>query len=95
MTNILLYTQQNCRFSDKAKQLLQIKKVAFNEKDVSHDVLLKREMIELSGGRVTTPQIFVNGSHIGGCDDLFKYYSKNENSTNSNKKKVTKPKKRA
>lgn len=93
MTNILLYTQQNCRFSDKAKQLLQIKKVTFSEKDVSHDVLLKREMIELSGGRVTTPQIFVDGRHIGGCDDLLKYYSRNENSSNTNDKKSKKSKK--
>ena len=91
MANVILYTQQNCRFSDKAKQLLQIKKVMFNEKDVSHDVLLKREMIELSGGRVTTPQIFVDGRHIGGCDDLFKLYNKNENSgSNSNNKKSKK-----
>ena len=28
------------------------------------------EMIQRAGGRTTVPQIFINGEHIGGCDDL-------------------------
>ena len=28
------------------------------------------EMIERAGGRMTVPQIFIDGQHIGGCDDL-------------------------
>jgi len=28
------------------------------------------EMIERSGGRRTVPQIFIDGRHIGGYDDL-------------------------
>jgi glutaredoxin 3 len=27
-------------------------------------------MIERAGGRTTVPQIFIDGEHIGGCDDL-------------------------
>jgi len=27
-------------------------------------------MIQRSGGRATFPQIFINGSHVGGCDDI-------------------------
>jgi glutaredoxin 3 len=27
-------------------------------------------MIQRAGGRTTVPQIFINGEHIGGCDDL-------------------------
>ncbi len=28
-------------------------------------------MSELAGGRTTVPQIFIDGRHIGGCDDLY------------------------
>ena len=32
----------------------------------------KHEMVERAGGRMTVPQIFIDGKHIGGCDDLFR-----------------------
>ena len=28
-------------------------------------------MIDRSGGRRTVPQIFINGEHVGGGDDLY------------------------
>jgi len=31
----------------------------------------RAEMIERAQGRTTVPQIFIDGQHIGGCDDLF------------------------
>ena len=31
---------------------------------------LRDEMMEKAGGRYTVPQIFINGRHVGGCDDL-------------------------
>lgn len=67
----MIYTQMGCRFCQQAKNLISAKGYDFEEKDITYDVLLKREMIELSGGRVTTPQIFVEGRHVGGCDDIF------------------------
>ena len=30
----------------------------------------KAEMVERAGGRMTVPQIFIDGRHVGGCDDL-------------------------
>ncbi|MDF3047274.1 MAG: Glutaredoxin [Candidatus Midichloriaceae bacterium] len=67
---IIIYTQANCRQSDKVRQLLNSKKVDFLEKEITHDVLLKREMIERSGGRSVTPQIFVEGNYINGLEEL-------------------------
>jgi len=72
MSKFLVYIRTGCRFSEQARQLLDSKGLEYFEKDVTHDVLLKREMIELSGGRVTTPQVFFKGRHIGGCDELCK-----------------------
>ena len=92
MSELIIYTQNNCRLSEKAIQLLDSKGVRYDKKDVSHDVFLKREMIELSGGRVTTPQIFYRSKHIGGCDDLFTAFQKGTleaNNSNKHSKKKT------
>jgi glutaredoxin 3 len=67
---IIIYTQANCRQSDKVRQLLSSKKVDFLEKEITHDVLLKREMIERTGGRSVTPQIFVEGKYVNGLEEL-------------------------
>lgn len=71
MSGFLIYVRSGCRFCEQAKQLLESKGLSYDERDVTHDVLLKREMIEKSGGRVTTPQIFFKNKHIGGCDELY------------------------
>jgi glutaredoxin 3 len=54
----------------QAKSLLKRKGVAFEEIDVSDDYALREKMIELSGGRRTVPEIFINGKIIGGYDEL-------------------------
>jgi glutaredoxin 3 len=54
----------------RAKSLLRSKGVAFEEIDVSSDSALREKMIEMSGGRRTVPEIFINGKIIGGYDEL-------------------------
>ncbi len=73
MTDIVLYTKDYCPYCTKAKQLLKQKGVeaAIREIDITHDEALQQEMITKSGGRKTVPQIFINGTHVGGCDDLY------------------------
>jgi len=46
------------------------KGAAFPEIAVSLDDALRQEMTNLAGGRRTVPQIFINGQHVGGSDDL-------------------------
>jgi glutaredoxin 3 len=55
----------------QAKRLLSRKGVTFEEVDVSRDPEQRRTMIQSPGGRMTVPQIFVNGSHIGDCDEIY------------------------
>jgi glutaredoxin 3 len=50
--------------------LLNAKGVAFEEHDISMGGPLRAEMLERAGGRNTVPQIFIDGRHIGGSDDL-------------------------
>jgi len=53
-----------------AKHLLGKKGAAFTEIDVSGDLALRQEMIDRAYGRRTVPQIFINGTHVGGFEEL-------------------------
>ena len=43
---------------------------AFTEIDVSCDLALRQEIIDRAYGRRTVPQIFIDGSHFGGYEEL-------------------------
>ncbi|MDB2324207.1 glutaredoxin 3 [Alphaproteobacteria bacterium] len=70
--NIEIYTAMACGYCARAKRLLESKGVNFHEIDVSMSSKLRGEMRSRSGGRQTVPQIFLDGEHIGDCDELFK-----------------------
>ncbi|MCO5733705.1 glutaredoxin 3 [Rhizobium sp. SSA_523] len=70
MADVVIYTRQLCGYCARAKSLLQAKGVAFTEHDASFSQELRQEMIDKANGRTTFPQIFIDGRHIGGCDDL-------------------------
>lgn len=70
MANIEIYTTPVCPYCVRAKDLLKQKGAAYKEIDVTQSEALRDEVISRSGGRRTVPQIFINGQHIGGFDDL-------------------------
>ena len=70
LAKVEIYTKFTCGFCFRAKRLLDMKKVSYEEYSVDLGGAKKAEMIERAGGRMTVPQIFVNGRHIGGCDEL-------------------------
>ena len=70
MSKIEIYSSMWCPFCHRAKQLLQSKGAGFEEFDVDVNPALRNEMTQRSGGRQTVPQIFINGEHIGGYEDL-------------------------
>jgi glutaredoxin 3 len=70
MPKIEIYTKFLCPYCSRAKALLSTKKAAYQEIDISTDGSLRAEMIGRANGRTTVPQIFINGAHIGGSDDL-------------------------
>lgn len=69
MAEIIIYTTGYCPYCIKAKELLSKKNTAFTEIRVDLQPKLREEMVRKSN-RHTVPQIFINGHHIGGCDDL-------------------------
>ncbi len=70
MAKIEIYTKFLCPYCTRAKSLLKAKGVAFEEHDISTGGPLRAEMIARSGGGATVPQVFIDGQHIGGSDDL-------------------------
>jgi glutaredoxin 3 len=70
VAKVEVYTTTYCPFCVRAKNLLKRKGVAFDEIDVTDDDALREKMIEMSGGRRTVPEIFVNGKIVGGFDEL-------------------------
>ena len=71
MSKIEIYTTTTCPYCHAAKSLLQQKKVAFNEINVTGDQAAREKMTIRANGVRTVPQIFINDEHIGGCDDLY------------------------
>jgi glutaredoxin 3 len=70
MPKIEIYTQPFCGFCARAKRLLAGKGVTFTEIDAPHGTPEREQAISRSNGRTSVPQIFIDGAHIGGCDDL-------------------------
>lgn len=66
---VVIYTQPFCGYCTAAKRLLSRKGAAFAEIDVMAEAGRRAEMMERSGRR-TVPQIFIDGRHVGGYDDL-------------------------
>ncbi|WP_205421042.1 glutaredoxin 3 [Sphingomonas mesophila] len=71
MPKVEIYTKSFCPYCVRAKRLLDMRGVAYDEIAIGGDQQARADMIQRANGRTTVPQIFVDGRHIGGCDDLF------------------------
>ncbi|ADK99620.1 glutaredoxin 3 [Brevundimonas subvibrioides] len=70
MADVILYTKPGCPYCHAAMALLDRKGVDYTEIVASNDPARKAEMVEKAGGKATFPQIFIDGKHIGGSDDM-------------------------
>lgn len=70
MKPVEIYTTPICGYCMMAKELLRDKAVPFTEIDVMSDRARRAEMVARAGGKTSVPQIFIGGTHVGGCDDL-------------------------
>ncbi|TAH35885.1 MAG: glutaredoxin 3 [Alphaproteobacteria bacterium] len=68
---IEIYTTTYCPHCTRAKDLLKKKGQSFTEINCEEDENVWNECVKRSGGRQTVPQIFINGTHVGGADDLY------------------------
>lgn len=70
MARVEIYTTMMCPYCHRAKSLLQSKNVAFEEIDVTYDPEGRQKMTARANGGRTVPQIFIDGKHVGGSDEL-------------------------
>jgi glutaredoxin 3 len=70
VAKVEVYSSIFCPYCARAKSLLERKGVEFETIDVMEQPKRRDEMVERAGGRTSVPQIFINGEHIGGSDDL-------------------------
>lgn len=70
MSKIEIYTKATCPFCIRAKALLDMKGVEYEEYEISAGGPKREEMIQRANGRTTVPQIFIDDRHVGGCDEL-------------------------
>ena len=70
MAKVEIYTKWTCPYCLRAKRLLDGKGVSYEEYDITMGGPQRAEMIQRANGRITVPQIFIDGKHIGGSDDL-------------------------
>ena len=75
---VLMYCTAACPFCQSAEQLLVQKGVAIEKVRVDREPARRAEMTQKSGGRRTVPQIWIDGRHVGGCDDLYELDRKGE-----------------
>jgi len=76
--NILIYTKDHCPYCDRAKDYFNQKGIPFEEKNITKNPTLRKEMLDKSQGRRTVPEIFINAQLIGGWDDLTHLIQKGE-----------------
>lgn len=70
MAKVVIYTRKFCGYCSAAKSLLKKKNVKFSEFDGTYNSDIRSEMIKKANGASTFPQIFIDGVHVGGCDEL-------------------------
>jgi glutaredoxin 3 len=70
MAEVELYTTMFCPYCSRARALLERKGTVYTEIDIIEEPARRDEMIRRAGGRTSVPQIFINGEHIGGSDEL-------------------------
>jgi glutaredoxin 3 len=70
LPKVEIYTQPWCPYCARAINLLSEKGAAYDEIEAPTGSAARAEARTRSGGRTSVPQIFIDGAHIGGSDDL-------------------------
>ncbi len=70
MAEVIIYRTTYCPYCDMAKRLFSNLGQKFKEIDVTNDHDLRIKLVSMSGGRRTVPQIFIDGTSVGGYTDV-------------------------
>ncbi|MGI9510281.1 MAG: glutaredoxin family protein [Geminicoccaceae bacterium] len=75
MAKIEVFSSENCVYCETAKMLLVEHGLAFQEFNIAEDPASLAELRRRLPRTKSIPQIFVDGDHIGGLEDLQRYLS--------------------
>jgi glutaredoxin 3 len=70
MARAEIYTTAICPYCVAAKNFLKSRGFDYSEVRVDREPGKREEMLQRSAGLRSVPQIFVNGVHVGGYDEL-------------------------
>ena len=71
MVKIEIYSSLFCPYCTRARRLLDQKGFEYTDIDIIADTSKRTEMVRRAGGRTSVPQIFIDGTYVGGCDELY------------------------
>ena len=69
MTKAIVWSKDQCPYCDQAKNLLKMKGIEFEERNVSHD-WTREQLLEAVPNARTVPQIFLDEELVGGFNEL-------------------------
>ncbi len=75
--DVVLFTRAGCRFCLRAKRLLGDRGIPYD------DVPATLRTLRGVSGRQSTPQVFIDGRHVGGCDDLERWLAAHGSGTHA------------
>lgn len=78
MAKVEIYYWTTCPYCARARGLLDSKGVDYTGYDITGDEAARAKMVQRTSGPKSVPQIFIDGKHIGGCDDLHALEDKGE-----------------
>lgn len=71
--DVKIYTTSRCPYCSMAKRLFDEQNISYNEIDIEAENISREEM-EKIGKSSTVPQILIDGTPIGGYDELLDLY---------------------
>ena len=69
----IVWSKDACPFCDQAKNLLKLKGIEYEERNISRD-WTREQLLEAVPDARTVPQIFLDGELIGGFTELRKHF---------------------
>ena len=74
----IVWTKENCPHCIKAKHMLKIKGIKFEERNLSTGEWTREQLLEAAPNARTVPQIWMHGQYVGGADQLEQYFENHD-----------------
>jgi len=69
----VVWSKDNCSYCVQAKNLLQLKGIEFEERNITQGTWTKEQLLESVPNARTLPQIFLDDVFVGGFNELKKH----------------------